>query len=79
MSDSVWELDGPDWEPIETRIDRLLCAFRYVPITQQTLLRIRLRLQEFCIPVTRVEGALTEENEEVIRITIDDGTWIQWP
>jgi len=79
MSEPVWELDGPDWEPVEACVDRLLRTLRVIPLTQQVLVQIRLRLQEFCIPVTRVEGALNEEGAVVVRITIDDGTWIEWP
>lgn len=78
MEEPVWELSSPDWEPIEARVACLLRAFLREPLTQQTLVKIRLRLQEFCIPVTRVEGVLDGE-DRVIRITIDDGTWIEWP
>jgi hypothetical protein len=80
MSEPVWELNGPDWEPIEMRVGRLLRAFLYVPLTQQTLVKVRLRLQEFCIPVIAVEGAIRDDDGvPVIRITLDDGTWIEWP
>jgi len=80
VEEPVWELNGPDWEPIEVRVGRLLRAFLCVPLTQQTLVRIRFRLLEFYIPVAKVEGAVRESDGiPVIQVTLEDGTWIEWP
>jgi hypothetical protein len=78
MSEPVWELNGPDWEPIEMRVGRLLRAFLFEPLTQEVLVKIRFRLLEFYIPVVRVEGAL-RDGMAVIQVTLEDGTWIEWP
>ena len=78
MSDPVWELNSPDWEPVEMRVGRLLRVFLRVPLTQEVLIKIRFRLLEFYIPVVRVEGVL-RDGAGVIQVTLEDGTWIEWP